>query len=381
MLNSSSRAARRQAKDASAVVTDSVDTLASQFDAAGTSTAAVRTTTISEIPAEAPAQSRRELRERAERDAKAARIRPAARAARSAAPSARAAAPAARAHFTARATPAAARAVRPKLFAAPPRAKAARTRPDNAPKLVVTPSASAKSPRAVGFKRKLASKFVTVSAMVGVGMMLVATTVPANAFARPETVISAVSTARAQTQELKVKSVAAPALTRDGYTVVSLARQVQASFGNRTFTYTNNPTGAVQWPFPDGSPIASGFGPRQVAGCGFCSTYHQGLDFTPGSGTPIHSLADGIVSAVSTSGAFGNSVIIDHVVNGQKVQTLYAHMQYGSIRVAKGQSVTAGEVVGQVGSTGNSTGAHLHLEVHLDGTPVDPYAWLNANAG
>lgn len=55
-------------------------------------------------------------------------------------------------------------------------------------------------------------------------------------------------------------------------------------------------------------------------------------------------------------------------------------MLYGSIRVAVGQTVTVGTEVGQVGSTGMSTGAYLHFEIHLNGTPVDPFAWLKANA-
>ena len=144
--------------------------------------------------------------------------------------------------------------------------------------------------------------------------------------------------------------------------------------------FTNNPDGTVQWPFPTGAPITSGFGGRQVAGCGFCSTYHEGLDFTPGAGVPIQSVADGVVSAVQVGGAYGNHVEIEHLVNGQMVTSTYSHMQYGSIEVAEGQAVTVGQIIGAVGSTGASTGPHLHLEIHLDGTPVDPFAWLQANA-
>lgn len=347
MLNSSSRSARRTAKNIPFSTTDAAEILSAKFD----STAVSASSSLNE----APAQSRRELRERAERDVQAASVRRRAAARR---PRRSTAAP---------------------VESRPARIAVGRTRPHAAPALIAT--SSARPARAVGFKRQVVSKFITVSAMAGAGLMLVATTVPANAFARPEAAeISAVSTAAAQTQELTVEAAAAPALTKDGYTVVSLARQVQASRGNRVYSYTNNPSGAVQWPFPDGAPIVSGFGGRQVAGCGFCSTDHQGLDFTPGSGTPIHSLADGVVSKVSLSGGYGNSVMIEHVVNGQRVTTLYAHMLYGSIRVAVGQSIGVGDIVGQVGSTGNSTGAHLHLEVHLDGTPVDPYAWLQANA-
>ncbi|MBC7723779.1 MAG: M23 family metallopeptidase [Burkholderiaceae bacterium] len=391
-------AKRRNAQQVPPVATLSIDVLAAIIHEAPV----VAAEELSAEPIEAPARSRRELRERAARDARrgsltsVARKPPAAQAAAIAATVSKPALAQPAAALAAKVAPAPARTpvqARSTLFGetAPSASLASETsaaqtkrrffRPRAAPSLVVTRTESSKPARAVGFKRKMVSKFVTVSAMAGVGLMLVATTVPANAFNRPDaSATSVVSTAAAKTQELTVEAVTAPALTKDGYTVVSLARQVQAQTGNRTYSYTNNPSGSIQWPFPNGSPIASGFGGRQVAGCGFCSTFHQGLDFTPGSGTPIGAIADGVVSDVSTAGAYGNHVLIDHVINGQKVQSLYAHMLYGSIAVAVGQTVTVGQLVGQVGSTGASTGAHLHLEVHLDGTPVDPYAWLKANA-
>nr|BFF13157.1 hypothetical protein GCM10025699_44600 [Microbacterium flavescens] len=67
------------------------------------------------------------------------------------------------------------------------------------------------------------------------------------------------------------------------------------------------------------------------------------------------------------------------MINGQKVTSTYSHMQTGSVTVAVGDTVTVGQIVGAVGSTGNSTGAHLHFEIHLNGVPVDPYPWLTAN--
>ena len=258
-------------------------------------------------------------------------------------------------------------------------------RPTVAAAITAAPRAAREKAQSV--KRSVLQNLASVGAMVGVGLILVATTVPANAFSRPDTDVEASDTQTAisasatkGTQELEVAEVAAPELTRDGYTATSLQQQLASRESNRLYTYVNDPAGSVQWPFPEGSPITSGFGGRSVAGCGFCSTYHEGLDFTPGAGTPIHAIADGVVSDVQSSGAFGNHVVIDHIVNGQKVQSLYAHMQYGSVQVAVGELVTVGQIVGAVGSTGASTGPHLHLEVHLDGTPVDPFAWLNANA-
>lgn len=239
---------------------------------------------------------------------------------------------------------------------------------------------------ASSIRKRIFSKVATIGAMASVGLILVSTTVPANAFmhAVDTSSVSAsleASEASEVAQAVTVDAVAAPVVARDPFTVVSAAQKLQARSGSRVYTYTSNPLGTIQWPFASGAPITSGFGPRNVAGCGFCSTYHKGLDFTPGSGVPIQIIADGVVSAVIVSNSgLGNHVIVDHVINGQKVQSVYAHMQYGSITVAEGQTVTVGSVVGKVGSTGASTGAHLHFEVHLDGTPVDPFAWLQANA-
>jgi len=71
------------------------------------------------------------------------------------------------------------------------------------------------------------------------------------------------------------------------------------------------------------------------------------------------------------------TVVIDHIIDGQLVSTRYGHMEYGSLRVSPGETVKAGQVIGQVGSTGKSTGPHLHLEVLIGGTTrIDPLPWL-----
>ncbi|WP_291057674.1 M23 family metallopeptidase [Herbiconiux sp.] len=144
-------------------------------------------------------------------------------------------------------------------------------------------------------------------------------------------------------------------------------------------TYTNNLDSTVQWPFPVGVPISDGFGPRSSPG-GIGSTNHKGVDFTPGQGTAIGAVADGVVSLVqrSDNGGLGVYVVIDHVIDGQAVSSWYGHMLTGSPVVSEGQAVLVGQQIGSVGNTGTSTGAHLHLEIHEGGTPVDPFAWLTA---
>jgi len=133
----------------------------------------------------------------------------------------------------------------------------------------------------------------------------------------------------------------------------------------------------VQWPVPVGTPISSGFGLRE---CDGCETNHTGTDFNPGNGYPAQVIADGVVTEAGwDSTGYGNKVVVQHVIDGQVVSTLYAHLQDDSIAVTVGQTITRGTVVGLVGSTGESTGPHLHLSVIIDGTMIDPYPWLLAH--
>jgi murein DD-endopeptidase MepM/ murein hydrolase activator NlpD len=102
---------------------------------------------------------------------------------------------------------------------------------------------------------------------------------------------------------------------------------------------------------------------------------HAGLDIGAPTGTSIVAAAPGRVTQAGWSGGYGNYTCIDHgLVNGQRVSTCYAHQQ--KILVSPGQQVSAGQVIGQVGSTGASTGPHLHFEVRLGGRAVDPMPWL-----
>lgn len=269
---------------------------------------------------------------------------------------------------------------------APTEARAAATQaPSNrAERTVRAPRAeraerTARAPRPP--RRRLLPRLLSLGAMFGVGALLIATSVPANAL-MTTSADAVVPIARVQAQSLTVVNAKAVAQTsaRDKYTVVSRVQQAAGPI-NSNWAYTNDTNGTIQWPFPQPVRISYGFGPRQVAGCSFCSTFHEGLDFDPGQGIPIGSIANGVVSQVVVSHAgLGNHVVIDHVVNGQQVQSVYGHMLDGSIKVVVGQQVKVADEIGLVGSTGESTGAHLHLEIHLNNVPIDPFAWLKANA-
>jgi murein DD-endopeptidase MepM/ murein hydrolase activator NlpD len=134
----------------------------------------------------------------------------------------------------------------------------------------------------------------------------------------------------------------------------------------------------VQYPVGASTPISSYFGYRSCAGC---STFHSGTDFVPGFGAPIEAVADGVVvSSPVADGSWGVHVTIEHVIDGVVFRTSYAHMQTGSMTLQMGDRVFRGQVIGLVGSTGQSNGAHLHFTVQdADGDLIDPLPWLRAH--
>jgi murein DD-endopeptidase MepM/ murein hydrolase activator NlpD len=159
---------------------------------------------------------------------------------------------------------------------------------------------------------------------------------------------------------------AAAAPSRGEYTVTRMAPRAYAPYAHTADTFTNNPNSPVQWPFTQGVPIRTWF-----------SAAHEGLDMNPGVGTPVRAIADGVVVETGNpSGTYGVYAVIEHTVNGQSVRSLYGHMQEKSLAVSVGDTVTVGQLVGQVGSSGASTGPHLHLSIFVNGTAIDPYAWL-----
>ncbi len=100
---------------------------------------------------------------------------------------------------------------------------------------------------------------------------------------------------------------------------------------------------------------------------------HTGMDIAAPGGTPIRAAATGRVVMAGWNGAYGNCVIIDH---GSGFATLYGHMQSGSLRCSRGQIVQRGQVIGRCGSTGWSTGNHLHFEVRVNGRHRNPMNYL-----
>lgn len=128
-------------------------------------------------------------------------------------------------------------------------------------------------------------------------------------------------------------------------------------------------TGEMTWPIP-GASVTQNVGSRIHPVYGYKSC-HTGMDLGASSGTAIHAAASGIVVSVLNGGPYGIHTLIAH---GSGLTTMYAHQSSAGVKA--GQSVTKGQVIGKVGSTGWSTGPHLHFEVRIDGTAYDPRGWF-----
>jgi murein DD-endopeptidase MepM/ murein hydrolase activator NlpD len=121
---------------------------------------------------------------------------------------------------------------------------------------------------------------------------------------------------------------------------------------------------------PVGAPVTSSFGYRSDPVTGV-TAFHAGIDYGASCGTPIKAAGTGVVVTGGPNGGYGNMTLLNH---GGGMATLYGHQS--SIIVSAGQTVNQGQVIGYVGSTGKSTGCHLHFEVRVNGNPVNPAAYL-----
>lgn len=149
-----------------------------------------------------------------------------------------------------------------------------------------------------------------------------------------------------------------------GSDVTKLWQKLGINFGSGAFG-----EGGMMWP-TDSQSITSYFGGRDSPG-GIGSTNHMGIDIGASEGTPIYAALPGTVTTAGWYGGYGNAVIIDH---GGGMQTLYGHMS--AVGTSPGMNVMPGQVIGFVGSTGNSTGPHLHFSVIQDGQWLDPLAFF-----
>lgn len=254
--------------------------------------------------------------------------------------------------------------------------------------------AAAAAPRTRRNVRRIAATSFSVGVMGVVGLLTVGMTMPVSALASASGTDSVTAPETATTRlavggdvsasDGEIQAYVAPAQAQaavvdraDGYSATTYSKMAADSgISNFSNFYVNDPTAAIQWPFAVGVPITYGFGMRD-------GRMHEGADFVPGEGSPVQSIADGTVRiATEQGGAFGVTVLIDHVVDGQLVSSRYGHMQYGTLQVTQGEHVKVGQFLGRTGNTGRSFGAHTHVEILQNGTtPVDPIAWLRQHTG
>lgn len=249
--------------------------------------------------------------------------------------------------------------------------------------------------------------FLTVTAVAG----LVATVaIPAFAAGTgtPAEAVTVQQVAKDNAQSLVVASEATPeALARDSYSATTsqeiqakkdeeaakaaaaarIAAAAEAAAKNRSSASSSTTSSSVT-PFTGSvaeSIAASGAVVRPLTSFNnFGTPYagHKGTDYMADRYTPLYSIANGVViESAESSNGWGVYVKIAHNIGGNTVTSLYAHMSYGTRRVTVGQTVSAGQLIGQVGDTGRAFGTHLHLEIYVNGSWVYPESWLQANVG
>lgn len=236
-------------------------------------------------------------------------------------------------------------------------------------------------------RRQISQRVFSVLALVACFAFALSISIPANALLTQSDVAKIKMQAfldeqvSLASQSVNVDSDATTATaSRDGVDVTLAAKAAPIKFyGNSGLcgeeTAVNPPAsgGSINWPLAN-TKVSSGYGYRW-------GSLHAGIDFEGETGTPIYSAADGIVKAAypSPNNSLGICVIIAHNVNGVQFDTLYGHTS--RIDVGVGQGVSAGQVIGAVGNTGQSTGPHLHFEVHVNDVQIDPGPFMSNYAG
>jgi murein DD-endopeptidase MepM/ murein hydrolase activator NlpD len=165
------------------------------------------------------------------------------------------------------------------------------------------------------------------------------------------------------------KSVEGPALTND---IVIISRAEETAPGRRLAAMKAGSSASnIPSIWPVAGVLRSGVGMRNNPFGGSSVEYHKGQDISAPSGTPINVTADGVVVVAGWVRGYGNGIYVDH---GNGITTRYGHLS--RIDVVVGQTLKRGDHLGLVGSTGRSTGPHLHYEVRINGQPTSPLSYL-----
>jgi murein DD-endopeptidase MepM/ murein hydrolase activator NlpD len=204
------------------------------------------------------------------------------------------------------------------------------------------------------------AKTVPITATAVVACLFVSVATPQTATAAtPQAILTTLDA-----QQYTVAGGSSIAVERDAFAIGMVpARNAPAAAPSKAVGSARPVTGSI--------PVAGGFGSRSIRGCTACSTNHQGLDFAALTGTPVVAAMGGRVVSAGVFGGYGNQILLQHHDGSQ---TRYGHLSQIGVHV--GRTVSAGQRIGAVGNTGVSTGAHLHFEVIIGGTPINPATWL-----
>jgi murein DD-endopeptidase MepM/ murein hydrolase activator NlpD len=173
----------------------------------------------------------------------------------------------------------------------------------------------------------------------------------------------AVAAARQELADLQARSAAQSRLASTGATLIMSLPSDAGQLSDQG------------WALPVTGRITSTFGPRPVKPLPGVNDFHRGTDLAAACNTAVFAATAGVVETAGPNGGLGNWILIDH---GSGVATGYGHLTTGGIFVSPGETVTPGQLIGAVGSTGASTGCHLHYEVHLDGVAIDAVPFMAA---
>ncbi|NRG43132.1 M23 family metallopeptidase [Rathayibacter sp. VKM Ac-2835] len=215
-----------------------------------------------------------------------------------------------------------------------------------------------------------------MSAMTLVAMIAVTSSMPAFAVNSPTSPTNVAASAGAAPQTFVAAAAVQHTVTRDSFgaearpevlvpttVVAALADEAEAA---------EPVTTSGQWLLPVSGRISSTFGPRPDVPVAGVSAFHKGTDLAASCGTPILAAADGTVEEAGYAGSYGNWILLD---NGDGIETGYAHNS--ELLVDVGDTIAAGDVIALLGSTGASSGCHLHFETRVDGTPVDAEQFMS----
>lgn len=178
------------------------------------------------------------------------------------------------------------------------------------------------------------------------------------------------ATAMQAIEELNASSAQVSAMLkeRQAARAAAAAAAAQSSGGQNASDNWVQGTGQLGWPVSGEITSPYGYRVHPIFGT---TIYHSGIDIGVDEGTPVHAADGGVVVWSGWMGGYGYAVVIDH---GNGLSTLYGHNS--ELAVDEGQSVAKGQVISYAGSTGNSTGPHVHFEVRVNGDPVDPMGYL-----